>query len=103
VGSNPPLSANQSAFFAFFEEIQTVEANVRAFRPRFRAHYPFYVGEQIEVISRLSNNLIESEEISNYIGWLYTPMALPAVRALKLYWIISGSVDRFIRMLRCVI
>jgi glycosyltransferase involved in cell wall biosynthesis len=67
----------------FLEEIQTVEANVRAFRPRFRAHYPFYVGEQIEVISRLSNSLIESEEISNYIGWLYTPMALPVMRALK--------------------
>jgi UDP-galactopyranose mutase len=48
-----------------------------------RATYPFYVGEQILTLGGLLQNLFEREGISQYVVWLYTPMALPVVEGLR--------------------
>jgi len=63
----------------FLQSVPSGTANVFVFRPRMRATYPFYVGEHIPVLSGLLQNLFESEGISRYVVWLYTPMALPMV------------------------
>jgi UDP-galactopyranose mutase len=66
----------------FLEELPTIDANLRIFRPRFRARYPFYLGDQVHIITQLSRTLLERAHVRTYIGWLYTPMALPVMQAL---------------------
>jgi len=63
------------------EAVPSTVDNVFVFRPRLRASYPFYVGEQIESIGALTQALLERERIRHYVGWLYTPMALPVLES----------------------
>ena len=51
--------------------------NVFVFRPRMRAAYPFYVGEQLEALRALTHELLARERVLQSVVWLYTPMALP--------------------------
>jgi UDP-galactopyranose mutase len=65
----------------YFEPIPSGTDNVFVFRPRMRASSPFYVDGQINVISALTQELLERARIRRYVAWLYTPMALPVVVA----------------------
>src|SRR5882672_3813840 len=63
----------------FLEAVPSAMANVFVFRPRMRVTPPFYVGEQVGILRRLIQHLLEHEHIRQYVLWLYTPMALPVV------------------------
>jgi UDP-galactopyranose mutase len=63
----------------YLEAVPSGADNVFVFRPRMRASYPFYVDGQINIISALTRDLLERARIRHYVGWLYTPMALPVL------------------------
>jgi UDP-galactopyranose mutase len=62
-----------------WEAVPSATENVFVFRPRMRATFPFYVGEQVDVLRTLMIELMASEAIYRPVIWLYTPMALPIV------------------------
>lgn len=53
------------------EPISCQSENVYVFRPRLRANYPFYVGEQIDAISTLTQQLLERAHTTVYRVALY--------------------------------
>jgi len=63
----------------FLQSVPSGTANVFVFRPRMRVTDPLYVGEHIGAVRGLLQKLFEQERISQYLLWLYTPMALPVV------------------------
>jgi UDP-galactopyranose mutase len=67
----------------FLESVPSGAVNVSVFRPRMRAVYPFYVGEQILVIRALTRRLLEQERVGRFVIWLYTPMALPVATSFS--------------------
>ena len=67
----------------YFEVVSSGTENVCVFRPRLRASAPFFVDDQIERIRTLTTALLARERIQQYVGWLYTPMALPVMEGLS--------------------
>jgi UDP-galactopyranose mutase len=65
----------------YLQTIPSQSENVFVFRPRMQAQYPFYVDGQLDTIRGLTRQLLERARIQQYVGWLYTPMALPVIES----------------------
>ncbi len=67
-----------------FWERRTPEPNVSVYRPHTPGASEGFTAEQQPGLERLLNSLLEEEGIREYTAWLYTPMALPLLRSLRL-------------------
>ncbi len=64
-------------------QVEGVAPNVSVVRPRIKAEYPFFIGDQIPALSELTAQLVSEHRIERPALWLYTPMALPVARTLN--------------------
>ena len=67
-----------------FWERRTPEPNVIVYRPHTPGSSMGFTSEQQPGLERLLNSLLDEEGIREYTAWLYTPMALPLLKALEL-------------------
>jgi UDP-galactopyranose mutase len=58
-------------------EFDRPEPNVLVCRPHTPSHAPGFSEEQLPHLRQLVRELIESENLKDYVLWFYTPMALP--------------------------
>lgn len=69
------------------------EKNVLICRPQTPSHAPGFHDEQMPHVAKLVRQLIEIEQIDNYVLWFYTPMALPLAEGLKPAAVIYDCMD----------
>lgn len=65
-----------------FLELSRPAPNVVVARPHTPAEAWGFTPHQQAYLESLLNDLIEKEELTSYVAWLYTPMALPLAQAL---------------------
>ncbi|MEA2573223.1 MAG: UDP-galactopyranose mutase [Chloroflexia bacterium] len=64
-------------------ELSQPAANVVVARPHTPRHDWSFTSEQIAYIQPLVADFIEQQELTDYVVWLYTPMALPLAQTLQ--------------------
>src|SRR5258708_17254431 len=69
------------------------EPNVTVCRPHIPARGAGFCDEQEPHLRRLLNQLIEEEQLSDYLLWFYTPMPLPLISALSPAAVIYDCMD----------
>ncbi|MDQ3930153.1 MAG: hypothetical protein M3328_13520, partial [Chloroflexota bacterium] len=73
----------QDLYYAPFLELNTPAPNVVVGRP----HTPFaswgFTDEQLPYLTRFVAEMVEQQELADFVVWLYTPMALPLARTLR--------------------
>src|SRR5436309_816260 len=60
-----------------FWELREAENGVLVCIPHTPVEYGGFVGEQVPLLIGMVKDLLESQEVYEYVAWLYTPMALP--------------------------
>ena len=95
------FAANQSVFFIEEHLLENIEkpfieetccpSGVRVFVP----HMPFGLSydESVEMQKQLINEILEKNDVKNYLTWYYTPMALPISRHLEPKLIVYDCMD----------
>jgi UDP-galactopyranose mutase len=74
-------------------ERSTPQSNVTVYRPRTPVRAPGFHADQLPVLSSLIAELAEELADTNVLAWLYTPMALPLVEALKPNAVVYDCMD----------
>jgi len=69
------------------------EPNVSVCRPLTPAPASGFTDQQMPHLKRLVRQLIEEEELEDYLVWFYTPMALPLVNELRPSAVIYDCMD----------
>jgi UDP-galactopyranose mutase len=64
-------------------EITTPAPNISAIRPHTALPALGFNDEQLPYLARLVARFAEEQELSDYVVWLYTPMALPLAQTLR--------------------
>ncbi|MDQ5824818.1 MAG: glycosyltransferase [Chloroflexota bacterium] len=87
------LAGNRQVFFIEepvqdFENVPHLEIskpapNVVVARPHTPSHSWGYTGDQIALMTPLVAGFVEQQELTDYVVWLYTPMALPLAQTLQ--------------------
>lgn len=86
------LAANRKIYFIeepdFVEgaphmEKRDVGGNITICRPKTSVREPHFHANQMPVLAELVRNLVKEEGLKDYSVWIYTPMALPAAKALE--------------------
>lgn len=65
-----------------FLELTTPAENVVVARPHTRLGPSGFTKEQLPFLSGLVQEFVRQQELTDYVVWLYTPMALPLARTL---------------------
>ncbi len=66
-----------------YMDLSSPTRNVTVARPHTRSEHYGFNDEQLPLLSEMVQELIEREELTDYVVWLYTPMALPLARTLN--------------------
>ncbi|HEX8228774.1 MAG TPA: glycosyltransferase [Chloroflexia bacterium] len=87
------LAKNQQVFFIEepvqdFEnaphlEISSPSPNVIVARPHTPSYSWGFTGDQVSLMTPLVADFVEQQELTDYVVWLYTPMALPLAQTLR--------------------
>jgi UDP-galactopyranose mutase len=64
-------------------EISHPAPNVKVVRPHTRVPQWGYNRDQVDYMRPMLEELVEKEELTHYVVWLYTPMALPVAQTLN--------------------
>ncbi|HYP21485.1 MAG TPA: glycosyltransferase family 1 protein, partial [Chloroflexia bacterium] len=72
----------QDVHVAPYLEITTPAPNVVVGRPHTPLNSWGFNDEQFPDVAKLVADLIEQQELTDYVVWLYTPMALPLAKTL---------------------
>jgi UDP-galactopyranose mutase len=73
----------QDTHYAPYLEITTPAPNVVVGRPHTPLNSWGFNDEQFPYIAKFVADLIEQQELTDYVVWLYTPMALPLAKTLQ--------------------
>jgi UDP-galactopyranose mutase len=76
-----------------FWEISQPEKNLKICRPHTPSNEAGFHAEQIPYVTELVRQLISQEDLSEYILWFYSPLALPATAGLEPSAIIYDCMD----------
>lgn len=74
-------------------EVSSVSPGVRVCRPHLPNPGPGFGASQQRTLEILLRDLLERERITEFAAWLYTPMAIPLVRALRPRGIVYDCMD----------
>lgn len=66
-----------------YMELSSPCCNVTVARPHTKCLSYGFNDEQLPILAELVQELVEREELIDYVVWLYTPMALPLARTLN--------------------
>jgi UDP-galactopyranose mutase len=64
-------------------ETEDVAHNVSVARPHMRAEYPFFIGDQLPVLTELTRDLLAERGVERVALWLFTPMPLPVAQVFE--------------------
>ena len=73
--------------------ISEPEPNVLVCRPRTPCRAPGFHNDQTPHLRKLVRELVEKENLTDYILWFYTPMALPAAEDLAPAAVVYDCMD----------
>lgn len=76
----------------YWEKTQ-VGANLLVYRPHTSSRNPGYSTEQMPALRQLVRELVQDEEIEDYVAWFYSPMALPLADELNPQTIVYDCMD----------
>uniref|UniRef100_C6E9M7 Glycosyl transferase group 1 n=1 Tax=Geobacter sp. (strain M21) TaxID=443144 RepID=C6E9M7_GEOSM len=76
-----------------FLECSTPEPGVLVCRPHTPSQKSGFHDEQLHWLAPLLEELVAQEELSRYIVWFYTPMALPLARVLRPSLVVYDCMD----------
>lgn len=68
-------------------------ANVTVLRPRTPIEAPGFTSEQLSLLAPLMQELASELESTRIVAWLYTPLALPLLRALRPEVVVYDCMD----------
>ncbi|HZI74229.1 MAG TPA: hypothetical protein VFD73_09435, partial [Gemmatimonadales bacterium] len=68
-------------------------ANVTVLRPRTPIEAPGFTSEQLSLLAPLMQELASELESARIVAWLYTPLALPLLRALRPEVVVYDCMD----------
>ncbi len=74
-------------------ELQHVEPNILVCQPHTPVNSPGFSDEQIPELKALVAQLLQTENISDYVAWFYTPLALPLAQNLRPKAVIYDCMD----------
>jgi UDP-galactopyranose mutase len=74
-------------------QTSTTASNVTVCRPQTPSHASGFGQEQVPYLKALMSDLIEREEISKFVLWIYTPMALAITEELRPQLVIYDCMD----------
>jgi UDP-galactopyranose mutase len=74
-------------------EFKQPESNLLVARPLTPCRAPGFCGEQLPYLRQLLHELLEKENLRDYVAWFYTPMALPLARELKPLAVVFDCMD----------
>ena len=83
----------RAAFEALDWTFDRPQANVRVCRPHTPCDAAGFCDEQLPHLRALVRQLIEKENLSEYVLWFYTPMALPLAEELRPIAVIYDCMD----------
>ncbi len=74
-------------------EIARPESNVVVCRPHTPSRAPGFADEQMPYLRQLVQDLLQEQELSDYVLWFYTPMALPLAEGLSPRAVVYDCMD----------
>lgn len=74
-------------------EITAPAPDVHVLRPHTSIDAPGFAGEQIEPVGQMLAAYLRRQGITDYVVWLYTPMAMPLVERLRPQAIVYDCMD----------
>ncbi len=74
-------------------EVENAAPNVNVVRPRLRAEYPYFLGDQIPPLTELTTRLVAEHQIEPFVFWLYTPMPLPIAQMFRPLAVVYDCMD----------